>query len=170
MCCFPFTMTSSSTSSAGRVRPKSVLASADATLTLSEGACVVTVLRSVGGQAAAMGAGGWFFLRTRSLCILSAICCSNEQICTGFLGKVVGRMVIGREKRSQAISHRRVNGMVVLKRANQVLEVIYSFLLLGGSLQSSHHCLYVLWKSRLIPNVAVAQPSHFCCCKVLGNC
>ena len=60
MWCFPFTMTSSSTSSEGRVRPKSVLASADATLTLSEGACVVTVLRSVGEQAAAMGAGGFF--------------------------------------------------------------------------------------------------------------
>ena len=59
----------------GGVRPKSILASADATLTLSKGACVVTVLRSVGGQAAAIGASGWFFLRTRSLCILLAICC-----------------------------------------------------------------------------------------------
>ena len=53
-------MTSLSTSSEGRVRPKSVLASADATLTLSGGASVVTVLRSVTGQAAAMGAGVFF--------------------------------------------------------------------------------------------------------------
>ena len=102
MCCFPFTMTSSSTSSEGRVRPKSVLASADVTLALSKGACVVTVLRSVSGQAAAMGAGGCFFLRTRSLCILSAICCSNKQIYAGFGGKV-GPLapklcVLGREK------------------------------------------------------------------------
>ena len=59
-------MTSLSTSSEGRVGPKSVLASADVTLTFSEGACVVTVLRSVGGQAAAMGS-GVFFLRKRSV-------------------------------------------------------------------------------------------------------
>ena len=50
-------MTSLSTSSEGRDRPKSVLASADTTLTLSKGASVVNVQRSVNGQAAAMGAG-----------------------------------------------------------------------------------------------------------------
>ena len=60
MCFFPVTMTPSLTSSEGRVRPKSVLASADATLTLREGARVVTVLRSVGGKAAEMGAGFFF--------------------------------------------------------------------------------------------------------------
>ena len=60
MCFFPFMMTLSLTSSEGRVRPKSVLASADVTLALSKGACVVTVLRSVSGQAAAMGAGVFF--------------------------------------------------------------------------------------------------------------
>jgi len=167
-------MTSSPTRSEGRVRPKSVLANADATITLSEGACVVTVLRSVGGQAAAMGAGGWFFLRTRLLRILLAICCSNEEICSGFLGKVVGqlapeRCLIGREKRRQAIGRQRVNGIVVLNRANQCLKFIYSFLLLGGSLRSSHHCLYVRWQSRLISEVVVTQPSLFCCCKVPGD-
>ena len=96
-------MTSSPTRSEGRVRPKFILANADATLTLVEDACVVTVLRSAGGQAAELGAGGWFFQRIRLLCILLAICCSNEEICTGFVGKVVGRLapeqcLIGRKK------------------------------------------------------------------------
>ena len=80
-------MTSLLTSSEGRDRPKFVLASADAALTLSGGASVMNVMRSVNGQAAVLGAGG-FFLRTRSLCTLSAICCSNEQIYAGFGGKV----------------------------------------------------------------------------------
>ena len=80
-------MTSSSTSSEGRDRPKSVLASADATLTLSEGAGVVIVLLWVTGQAAVVGVGGCF-LMTRSLCTLSIIFCSNEQIYAGFGGKV----------------------------------------------------------------------------------
>jgi len=163
-------MTSSSTRSKGRVRPKSVLANADATLTLGEDACVVTVQLSVGGQAAELGAGGWFFRRTRLLCILLAICCSNKEICSGFLGKVVGRLapdqcLIGQENRRQAIGRQRVNGIVVLNRANQCLKFIYSFLLLGGSLRSSHHCLYVRWQSRLISEVVLAQPSLFCCCK-----
>ena len=70
-------MTLSSTSSEGRDRSKSVLASADATFALSEGASVVHVLRSDDGQDAVFGAGG-FFLRTRLLCTLLAICCSNE--------------------------------------------------------------------------------------------
>ena len=48
-----------------------------------------------------MGAGGCF-LRTRSLCTLSTICCSNEQIYASFVGKV-GQMapeqcIDGREK------------------------------------------------------------------------
>ena len=90
MCFVPVTMTSS-TSSNGRDRPKSVLASADATLTLSEGAGVVNVLRWVDGQAAVLGGGGCF-LRTRSLCTLSIICRSNEQIYAGFGGKV-GQLV-----------------------------------------------------------------------------
>ena len=83
----PVTMTSPLTSSEERDGPKFVLASADATLTLSKGASVVNVLHSVNAQAAAMGSGS-FFLSTRSMCTLSAICCSNEQICTGFGGKV----------------------------------------------------------------------------------
>ena len=58
MCFVPVTMTSSSTSSKGRDRPKSVLASADATLTPSEGANVVVVLRWVAGQAAVVDVGG----------------------------------------------------------------------------------------------------------------
>ena len=66
-------MTSSSTSSKERDRPKSVLANADATLTLSKGASVVSGLHSVDGQAAALGAGR-LFRRTRLLCTLSAIC------------------------------------------------------------------------------------------------
>ena len=84
-------MTSSLTSSEERDRPKSVLASADATLTLSEGAGVVKVLRWVNGQAAVLDGGGCF-LRTRSLCTLSIIFCSNEQIYAGFGGKV-GQLV-----------------------------------------------------------------------------
>ena len=75
----PVTMTSSLTSSEGRNRHKSVLASADAPLTLSEGAGDVNVLRWVDGQAAVLGVGGCF-LRTRSFCTLSIIFCSNEQI------------------------------------------------------------------------------------------
>ena len=59
-------MTSSSTSSEGRDRPKYVFASADVTLNLSEGASVVSDLLSVDEQAAEFGAGGCFFLRTRS--------------------------------------------------------------------------------------------------------
>ena len=71
---------------------------------------MVTMLRSVCGQAAAMGAGGWFFLRARSLCILTAFFCSNEQICTGFLGRVVGRLapeqcLLGWGERRQAMRH-----------------------------------------------------------------
>ena len=88
---FPVTMTLSSTSSEERVRPKSVLASADVTVTLSKDDRVGSVLRSATGQAAVVGVGG-IFLRTRSLCTLSAICRSNEQIYTGFGGKV-GQLV-----------------------------------------------------------------------------
>ena len=47
----------------------------------------MNVMRSVNGQAAVLGSGG-FFLQTRLLCTLSAICCSNEQIYAGFGGKV----------------------------------------------------------------------------------
>ena len=87
LCLVLVTMTSLSTSSKGRDRPKSVMASADATLTLSEGAGVVNVQRWVDGQAAALGVGGCV-LRNRSLCTLSVIFCSNEQIYAGFGGKV----------------------------------------------------------------------------------
>ena len=101
MCFVPVTMTSSLTSSKGRDRHKSVMASADATLTLSEGAGVVNVLSWVGGQAAALVVGGCF-LRTRSLCTLSIIFCSNEQIYAGFGGKigqlVPERCINGRKK------------------------------------------------------------------------
>ena len=117
-------MTLLSTSSEGRDRPISVFASADETFTLSEGASVVNVLRSVNGQAVAM-IGGGFVLRTRSLCTFSAICCLNEPIYAGFGGRV-GHLapvefVNGRDKEG-AIRRRRVNGMVVLIRANQVLD------------------------------------------------
>ena len=86
----------------GGDRPKSVLASADATLTLSEGASVASGALSVGGPAATFGAGGWCFLSTRSVCTLSAICCSNEQIYAGFGGQVgtpaLKHCVLGRER------------------------------------------------------------------------
>ena len=85
-------MTSLSTSSEGKDRPKSVLDSADATLTLSEGAGVVKVLRWVDGKAAVLDVGGCF-LMTRSLCTLSIIFCSNEQIYAGFGGKF-GQLVL----------------------------------------------------------------------------
>ena len=82
--------------------PKTIFASADETLTLSKGASMVNVLCSVNGQAAAMVA-GVFFLRTRFMCTLSAICCSNEQIYVGVGGKV-GRLapelsINGRDKK-----------------------------------------------------------------------
>ena len=87
MWCVLVKMTLLLTSFDGRDWPKFVLASADATLTLSKGASVVNMLCSVNGQAAVLGAGG-FFLRTRSLCTLSAICCSNDQMYAGVGGKV----------------------------------------------------------------------------------
>ena len=101
MCFFPLMMTLLSTDSRGRDMPKYVVASADTTLTLSKDASVVNVLRSATGQAAVVGAGG-IFLRTRLLCTLSAIYCSNKQIYAGFGGKV-GQLapkqyVKGREK------------------------------------------------------------------------
>ena len=102
MCFFPVTVTSSSTSAEGRDRPKSVLASADVTLTLSKGASIVSDALSAGGLAANFGAGGWCFLRTRPVCNLSAICWSNEQIYVGFGGQVgppaPGQCVLGREE------------------------------------------------------------------------
>ena len=60
MCFVPVTMTSLSASSEGSDRPKFVLASAYATLTLSRGASVVNMLCSVNGQAAVLGAGVFF--------------------------------------------------------------------------------------------------------------
>ena len=72
-------------------RPKSVLASADATFTLSEGADVVLVLRWVARQAVVVDVGGWI-LMTRSLCTFLMILCSNGLVYTGFGGEV-GQMV-----------------------------------------------------------------------------
>ncbi len=69
----------------------SYFASSDATLTLSEGAVVAAVLRSVGGLAAALLSGGWYFFSTRLLCILCAIYCSNNWVCSTSLGMIVGR-------------------------------------------------------------------------------
>ena len=74
MCFVPVTMTSSLTSSKGMDRPESVLVSAEATLTLSEGADVVIVLRWVAGRAAVVAGGGWILV-TRSLCTLLMIIC-----------------------------------------------------------------------------------------------
>ena len=82
--------------------PNSTFASTDATLTLSEGASVVIDSLSIGGPSAKFGAGGWYFLRTRLVCTLSAICCSNEQIYAGFGGQVgppaTEQCVLGRER------------------------------------------------------------------------
>ena len=133
MCLVPVMMTSLSTSSEGRDRPISVLASADATFTLSKGAFVVTVLRSVNGQSVAMVAGG-FVLRTRSLCTFSAICCSNKLIYVGF-GSRVGQLapeqfVNGRDKEG-AIRRQRVNGMVVFMNAKSGF-IIHLFLTVGS--------------------------------------
>ena len=44
------------------------------------------------------------------------------------------------------------------------------FLLLGGSLRSSHHCLHVRWQSCLITEMVGAQPTLLHCCKVPANC
>ena len=60
--------------------------------------------------------------------------------------------------------------LLLFKRANQWLYIVYSFLLLGGSLGSSHHCQDVRWQSHLISEVVVAQPSLFCFRKVLADC
>ena len=103
MCFFPVTITLSPTSAGGRDRPKSVLASADATLTLSEGVSVASGALSVGGPDATFMAWGWCFLRTRLVCTLSAICCSNKQIYAGFGGQggplATEHCVLGREKK-----------------------------------------------------------------------
>ena len=88
LCFVPVMMTSLSTISEVRENPKSVSASADATLTLSGGVSVGSVLRLVNGYGDVSGAGGCF-LRTRSLCTLLTICWSNEQIYAGFRVKVV---------------------------------------------------------------------------------
>ena len=102
MCFFPVTITSSPTSAEGRDRPKSVLASADGALTLSEGASVASGALSVSEPATTFGAGGWCFLSTRLVCTLSAICRSNEQIYAGFGGQVgtpaLEHCVLGRER------------------------------------------------------------------------
>ena len=104
MCFFPVMMTSSSTISEGRESPKLVLASADATLAVSGGTSVVSVLHWVDGQAAASGVGGCF-LRTRSLCTLLVIFCSNVHIYAGFGGKVgqlvPERCIDGRKRENQ---------------------------------------------------------------------
>ena len=68
-----------STDTDGRDRPKSIMASADATLTLSDGVGVASCVPSVGGPVATFVAGGWCFLSTRSACTLSAICRLNAQ-------------------------------------------------------------------------------------------
>ena len=91
MCFVPVTMTSLLTRAKGMDRLKSVLASADATFTLSEGADVVLVLRWVAGHAAVVDVGGWI-LMTRSLCTFLMILCSNELVYTGFGGEV-GQLV-----------------------------------------------------------------------------
>ena len=68
-------------------RFKSVLASADATFTLSKGAGAVVVLHLIAKQAVIVDSGTWF-LMTRFLCTLSLIFCSNEQVVhVGFGGE-----------------------------------------------------------------------------------
>ena len=123
MCVFPVMVTLSSTSSEGRDRAIPSLASADATLTFSKGAGLGNLLRSVNGQAAAVGA-GWPLRKTRSMSTLLAICFSNEQIYAG-VGARVGHLApekcVECEKKSGVIRRQRVNGMVVLSRANQGL-------------------------------------------------
>ena len=103
MCFFPVMFTSSPISTEGRDMPKSVMAIANATPSLvSEGVSVASSALSVGGPAATFVAFGWCFLRTRSVCTLSAICCSNEQIYAGFGGQAAppapGQCVLGREE------------------------------------------------------------------------
>ena len=94
MCFCPVMITSSPTSTDGRDRSTSVMASADATLTLSEGVGVASCVPSVGGPVATFVAGGWCFLSTRSACTLSAICRSNAQPCAG-VGVQVGSSGLG---------------------------------------------------------------------------
>ena len=87
LCFVSVTMTSSSTSSNGMDRFRSVLASADATFTFSKGADAFVVLRLIAKQAVIVGVGTWF-LTTRFLCTLSLIFCSNERVVhVGFGGE-----------------------------------------------------------------------------------
>ena len=87
LCFVPVTMTSSSTSSKGRDRCKSVVASAEATLTFSVDAGAVVALRLISGQSVVVDVGTWFLV-TRFLCTLSLIFCSNEQVVhVGFGGE-----------------------------------------------------------------------------------
>ena len=110
-------MTSLSTSSKGRDRPKSVFASADATLTLSKGASVVSNLLSVDGQAAKFGAVGFFF-SGQGCCVL----CQQSVVQTSRYMRVLGaRLDHWRpscvslvEKRMGGIGRQQVNGMVEL--------------------------------------------------------
>jgi hypothetical protein len=65
------------------------MANADATFALSEVACLVAVLLVVGGLSAAPVSGGWCIRSTRLLCIFTAICCSNEWVCSASVGNVI---------------------------------------------------------------------------------
>ena len=87
-CVFPVMIASLPTCTDGRDGPTSVMASADAMHTLSNGASVASGVPSVGGPVATFVAGGWCFLSTRLACTLSAICRSNAQTCAGFGGQV----------------------------------------------------------------------------------
>ena len=90
------------TSTDGRDRPTSVMASADAMLTLSDGASVASGVPSVGGPVATFVAGGWCFLSTRLACTLSTICRLNAQPYAGVGGQVgasgLGHCFFGRER------------------------------------------------------------------------
>ena len=87
LCFVPVTMTSSSTSSEGMDRSKSILAKADATLTFREDADAVVVPHFLAKQSVVVNIGALFLMKS-FLCTLSLIFCSNEHdVHVGFGGK-----------------------------------------------------------------------------------
>ena len=87
LCFVPVTMTSSSTSSEGMERSKSILVKADATFIFSKDADAVVVLHLIAKQSVIVDV-GTLSLMTRFLCTLSLIFCSNEHcVHVGFGGK-----------------------------------------------------------------------------------
>ena len=139
-------MTSSSTSAEGRVRPKSSMATAAATLALSEVAWWSDALLSVGGVSAALITGGRCFRRTRLLCTFAAICCANDVVSSACLGSATVRsgkttfLLVSRNPRGVGERYAGVNGNIYVWSKCQFLYrlmVVLTVLLVLGHCPSS---------------------------------